>query len=69
VFVVVCVCMRVYACVYMCVTGEFLINPNSNPNRCYEFLKPPYHFSEIRFRLGWGVGGGEEIRSERGKGG
>jgi hypothetical protein len=33
------------------------INPIFNPNRCYEILKPPYHFSEIRFELGWGVGG------------
>jgi hypothetical protein len=37
------------------------INSNFNPNRCYQILRPPDHFSEIQFGLGWGVG--EEKRS------
>jgi hypothetical protein len=43
------------------------INPNFNPNRCYEILKPPDHFSEIRFGLGRGVGGEKryEVREVR----
>jgi hypothetical protein len=32
------------------------INPNCNPNRCYEILKPPYQFFKIRFGLGWDIG-------------
>jgi hypothetical protein len=37
-----------------------VINPDFYPNRCYEILNPPNHFSEIRFGLGWGavLGGG-----------